>query len=43
LLFDAVTRRRVEARLGGLLAELRRDASSTAAAAILPLLEGAST
>ena len=42
LLFDTVTRQRLEARFGGMLAELRRDASAAAAAALLPLLDGAS-
>jgi lipid-A-disaccharide synthase len=43
LLFDPVTRQRLEARLGALLAELRQDTSTAAAAAILPLIDGAST
>ena len=42
LLFDTVTRQRLEARFGSMLVELRRDASAAAAAALLPLLEGAS-
>lgn len=40
LLYDSVTRQRLEARLAGLVEELRRDTSSAAAAAILPLLDG---
>ena len=43
LLYDSVTRQRVEARLAGWVEELRRDTSSAAAAAILPLLDGAPT
>jgi lipid-A-disaccharide synthase len=41
LLFDPVARQRLEARFGGMLAELRRDAAGAAAAALLPLLDGA--
>jgi lipid-A-disaccharide synthase len=41
LLFDAVMRQRLEAHFGVLLRELRLDAAGAAAAAILPLLEGA--
>jgi lipid-A-disaccharide synthase len=43
LLFDSVLRQRLEARFGRMVAELRRDAASAAAAAILPLLDGEST
>ena len=42
LLFDSVLRQRLEARFGKMAAELRRDAASAAAAAILPLLDGGS-
>ena len=42
LLFDSVVRQRLEAHFGTLLQELRRDAAGAAAAAILPLLDGAS-
>lgn len=42
LLFDSVMRQRLEAHFEALAAELRRDAASAAAAAILPLLDGAS-
>ncbi|HEY7658148.1 MAG TPA: lipid-A-disaccharide synthase [Burkholderiales bacterium] len=41
LLFDAVMRQRLEAHFEVLLRELRQDAAGAAAAAILPLLEGA--
>jgi len=41
LLFDAVTRQRLEARFGKMLVELRCDAASAAAAALLPLIDGA--
>ena len=41
LLFDTVMRQRLEAHFGTLAAELRRDAASAAAAAVLPLLDGA--
>ena len=41
LLFDPVMRERLEARFEKMAAELRRDASTAAAAAILPLLDGA--
>jgi lipid-A-disaccharide synthase len=41
LLFDAVVRQRLEARFEKMLAELRRDAAGAAAAALLPLLDGA--
>jgi lipid-A-disaccharide synthase len=41
LLFDPVMRQRLEARFDKMAAELRRDASTAAAAAILPLLDGA--
>lgn len=41
LLFDPVMRERLEARFEKMAAELRRDASTKAAAAILPLLDGA--
>ncbi len=41
LLFDPVMRQRLEARFEKMAGELRRDASTAAAAAILPLLEGA--
>ncbi|HSC96410.1 MAG TPA: lipid-A-disaccharide synthase [Burkholderiales bacterium] len=41
LLFDAAMRQRLEAHFGVLLRELRLDAAGAAAAAILPLLEGA--
>jgi lipid-A-disaccharide synthase len=41
LLFDSVMRQRLEARFDKMAAELRRDASTAAAAAILPLLDGA--
>lgn len=41
LLFDPVTRQRLEARFGKLLAELRRDGANAAAAAVLPLLDAA--
>ncbi|HSD99728.1 MAG TPA: lipid-A-disaccharide synthase [Burkholderiales bacterium] len=40
LLFDPVMRERLEARFEKMAAELRRDASTKAAAAILPLLDG---
>lgn len=43
LLFDPVSRQGLEARFGRMLAELRQDAASKAAAAILPLLDGATT
>jgi lipid-A-disaccharide synthase len=43
LLFDPVARQGLEARYGRMLAELRQDAASKAAAAILPLLDGART
>ena len=43
LLFDPVARQGLEARYGRMLAELRQDAASKAAAAILPLLDGATT
>jgi lipid-A-disaccharide synthase len=42
LLFDTVVQQRLEARLGRMLGELRQDAASAAAAAILPLLDGSS-
>jgi len=42
LLFDSVMRQRLEVHFGALAAELRRDAAA-AAAAVLPLLDGAST
>lgn len=41
LLFDTVMRQWLEAHFGTLAAELRRDAASAAAAAVLPLLDGA--
>jgi len=41
LLFDPVVRQRLEAHFERMAAELRRDASTAAAAAILPLLDGA--
>jgi lipid-A-disaccharide synthase len=41
LLFDPVMRQRLEARFEKMAAELRRDAPTAAAAAILPLLDGA--
>ncbi|MGH8633605.1 MAG: lipid-A-disaccharide synthase [Burkholderiales bacterium] len=43
LLFDPVVRQGLEARFGQMLAELRQDAAAKAAAAVLPLLDGAST
>ena len=43
LLFDPVMRQKLEARFGTMLAELRRDAASAAAAAVLPLLDGSPT
>jgi lipid-A-disaccharide synthase len=42
LLFDTVMRQRLEAHFATLVAELRRDAASAAAAAVLPLLDRAS-
>jgi len=42
LLFDSVTRQRLEAHFDTLAAELRRDAANAAAEAVLPLLNGAS-
>ncbi|MGH8701675.1 MAG: lipid-A-disaccharide synthase [Burkholderiales bacterium] len=42
LLFDPVMRQKLEARFGTMLAELRQDAASAAAAAVLPLLDGSS-
>ena len=41
LLFDTVMRQWLEAHFGTLASELRRDAASAAAAAVLPLLDGA--
>ena len=41
LLFDPVVRQGLEARFGRMLAELRLDAADKAAAAVLPLLDGA--
>ena len=41
LLFDSAVRQRLEAHFGALAVELRRGAANAAAAAVLPLLEGA--
>jgi lipid-A-disaccharide synthase len=41
LLFDPVVRQRLEARFEKMAGELRRDAANAAAAAVLPLLDGA--
>ncbi len=41
LLFDPVVRQRLEARFEKMAGELRCDAANAAAAAVLPLLDGA--